>query len=347
MAFKKRGVQGDDMKIFMSWSGLLSKHVAKVVKCWLLDTVFPGQSLEIFISEEDIEIGSDWLKRIKLELLTADLAVVFLTKENINSPWLNFECGGIATGKEERKVVPFLVNISNSDLKTPLKHFQSVSLAQDRVHKLLADIIGLGNITSPSLPHLNRMLPDFYSELNNKISTLLKQFPNTYREDEFVIYPKAVRYLIKGKVFVGVPMASVDPNEYKTYREHAVRIKKALKKFDGIKDVYCPCENIKDVGCFDGIEKAIHDDFRILKESEHYIFMYPKKITSSILLEMGYAIALSKKTTIFAKNLKDLPYMLERADKAISNIRIYLYNTIEDIENIINSNGMAFLERDE
>lgn len=335
------------MRIFMSWSGLLSKHVAKTIKKWLLGTVFPGEPLEIFISEEDIEIGSDWLKTIRQELLDSDLALVFLTKENINAPWLNFECGGIATGKEERKVVPFLINIKDSDLKTPLKHFQSIYLNQDKIHKLVVDIISLGNLKTLSLPHLDKLMPGFYSELNNTISTLLTQFENTYQEDAFVIYPKSVRYLIKGKVFVGVPMASVDANEYRAYRDHAVRIKKALLEHTSVKDVYCPCENIKDVGCFDGIEKAIHDDFRILKESEHYIFVYPKQITSSILLEMGYAIALSKKTTIFAKNVKDLPFMLKRADKAISNIRIYPYETIEDIENIINSNGSAFLDRDE
>jgi hypothetical protein len=333
------------MKIFISWSGLLSKRVAKIVKQWLNKTVFDDEELVIFISEDDIEIGSDWLKIIKNELIESDLAIAILTKDNVNKPWLNFECGSLAFGKDDRNVVPFLVNIENADIKSPLKHFQTTSLNKDQIHKLILDIKKIGNFKSLTEKHLEKLVDDFYKQLSDDINSSLKEFADNYKDEEFIIFPKSVRYLKKGKVFVGIPMASATPDEYPKYRDQALSIKEVLINHAGVSEVYCPCEHIMDVGSFEGIEKSINDDFQILKESEHYIFVYPCKIASSILVEMGYAIALSKHTTIFARNRKDLPFMLEQADVAISNIKIYDYNDIDDIKKIIKSNGPAFLER--
>jgi hypothetical protein len=55
----------ENVKLFISWSGKLSKEVAKALKCWLTDSVFPMEKLDVFFSEDDIGSGLDWLQVTK------------------------------------------------------------------------------------------------------------------------------------------------------------------------------------------------------------------------------------------------------------------------------------------
>lgn len=61
---------------------------------------------------------------------------------------------------------------------------------------------------------------------------------------------------------------------------------------------------------------------------------------------MGYAIALSKNTTIFAKSISQLPFMLRRADSVLSNIEIHKYQEDDEIVRIIERENSAFLVRE-
>ena len=87
----------------------------------------------------------------------------------------------------------------------------------------------------------------------------------------------------------------------------------------------------------------MNQNFVKLKECEYLIVVYPKPLPSSVLVEIGYAIALSKKIIIFVKDPNDLPYMLHNSDVSINNIYIMTYKKIDDIIHQIESNGKAFL----
>ena len=53
------------MKVFVSWSGELSKEIAEVLKKWIPCII---QSVEVFYSPEDIEKGDSWDATISSEL---------------------------------------------------------------------------------------------------------------------------------------------------------------------------------------------------------------------------------------------------------------------------------------
>jgi hypothetical protein len=53
-------------------------------------------------------------------------------------------------------------------------------------------------------------------------------------------------------------------------------------------------------------------------------------------------IALSKKIKIFTKDKNALPYILKEADKALDNLKIYIYREYSDITKIICRNGRDF-----
>lgn len=313
------------------------------MKRWLCDSVFPNEQINVFISDEDIGAGSEWLSVIKRELSNSDCAIIVLTKSNIEAPWLNFEAGSIAMSKD-RRAIPLLVDLNNTDIKSPLKHYQSTTLTKDSIRKVIEDLKELGDFSSPS--HIGDSIDRLHLELTEEIDSIKLTIDELYTHDGFEIFPRHVKGVKRGKVFVGVPMASANDGEYLDYKECALQVKQALIDYSGAKEVYCPSEEIPDRGKFDGYKKAIRKDFQILKESEHYVFIYPKNINSSILVEMGYAIALSKNTTIFARDKNDLPFMLKKADIAISNLEIYQYNSTNDIIDIIRSEGDAFLLRE-
>lgn len=332
------------MKLFISWSGKLSKEVGKALKNWLNDSVFKTENLHIFYSEEDIGAGLDWLHVIKEELLSSDCALIILTQDNIDAPWLNFEAGSIAiSGKDDRRTIPLFIDTDTGSTRSPLRHFQGATLSKSDIRKLIEDIKEFGGFSSPS--HIEDSLDRLYLELIKKVEESRAAISGEYLYNNFRIYPEYVKGIKKGKVFIGVPMASADDKEYAEYKDCALRVKQALIDYTGAKEVYCPSESIPDRGKFEGYKKAIIKDFQILKESEHYVFIYPKNINSSILVEMGYAIALSKNTTIFAKNKKDLPFMLKKADTVIHNLEIYEYVETDDIIDIIKKEGDALLIR--
>jgi hypothetical protein len=276
--------------------------------------------------------------------LSSDCAIIVLTEENIDVPWLNFEAGSIAVSRgEDRRTIPFLIDINIGGTRSPLKHFQGITTSKSDIKKLIQDLKDFGGFSSPS--HIQDSLGRLYGELISRIEESRSLIALDYTNGKFRIFPEHIKSVKRGKVFIGVPMASADDDEYPEYKNCALSVKQALLDYTGAKDVYCPSESIPDRGNFEGYKKAIIKDFQILKESEHYVFIYPKNITSSILVEIGYAIALSKNTTIFTKNKKDLPFMLKQANTVIHNLEIYDYRETADIIDIIRKEGDAFLVR--
>lgn len=124
------------MKVFVSWSGILSKKVAQELKKWLPCII---QSIDVFYSPEDIEKGENWDSKISTELSECNYGIVCLTSENTNAPWINFEAGAIAKTLESR-VSALMVDIKTSEIQGPLKRYQATKLEKEDMWQLISDI---------------------------------------------------------------------------------------------------------------------------------------------------------------------------------------------------------------
>ncbi len=124
------------MKVFVSWSGTLSKKVAQELKKWLPCII---QSIDVFYSPEDIEKGENWDSKISSELSECNYGIVCLTSENTNAPWINFEAGAIAKTLESR-VSALMVDIKTSEIQGPLKRYQATKLEKEDMWQLVSDI---------------------------------------------------------------------------------------------------------------------------------------------------------------------------------------------------------------
>lgn len=125
------------MKVFISWSGPLSHKVATIFRDWLPSVI---QSIEPYVSSEDIDKGARWSTDIAGELHASSYGLVCLTKDNVNAPWINFEAGALGKSIDKSKVSPFLFGLERSDVEGPILQFQSTIFERDDVLKLLKSI---------------------------------------------------------------------------------------------------------------------------------------------------------------------------------------------------------------
>lgn len=89
---------------------------------------------------------------------------------------------------------------------------------------------------------------------------------------------------------------------------------------------------------FDSEDLSIVEDYTALKNSDNFILIYPQKIATSALVELGWAMVMKKPIIIFSKDRNDLPYLIKNADSVYKNIAVYEYKTSSDIQNRFSKN---------
>ncbi len=160
------------MKVFLSWSGSKSKQIASVFKDWLPSVI---QSIEPFISSEDIEIGSRWSNEIAQELQETSFGIIFLTKDNLNAPWLNFEAGALSKALNRSYVAPFLYDIKPSDLTdSPIAQFQTTSRSKEDVYRLMETINNANEENKLPEERLKSAFDTWYPNLESSLEAIMK-----------------------------------------------------------------------------------------------------------------------------------------------------------------------------
>lgn len=134
MKYYYNNYEGDKMKVFISWSGERSLKVAETLKEWIPCVI---QGIDPYLSSADIDKGARWSTDIAQELELADFGILCVTKDNINSSWLNFEAGALSKAIDKAKVCPFLFNLMPSDISnSPILQFQMTNVDRADIYKL-------------------------------------------------------------------------------------------------------------------------------------------------------------------------------------------------------------------
>ena len=157
------------MKVFISWSGDRSKAIAEELRDWLPTIV---QSIEPFISTQDVPVGGRGLNVLASELQDCSFGILCLTQENKQGQWIHFEAGALSKVIEASRVVPLLLDLKISDLTGPLIQFQAIAI-EDR-DGVFALIKALAEQSLPPIPEgrLQRLFDMFWPELEAKVSQL-------------------------------------------------------------------------------------------------------------------------------------------------------------------------------
>lgn len=125
------------MKIFISWSGEASHQVAQALFSWLPKVI---QTIEPFLSSENIESGSRRHTEIATQLESTNFGILCLTPENLDSRWLLFEAGALSKSLNTARVCPYLYDLKISDVLEPLAQFNATIADKEGTYKLLKNI---------------------------------------------------------------------------------------------------------------------------------------------------------------------------------------------------------------
>jgi len=125
------------MKVFISWSGELSKEIGEIFSKWIPSVL---QSVRPYFTPEGIEKGSRWSTEIAKELEDSQIGIIMLTRENLVEPWIMFEAGALSKELDRSKICPILFDVKNSDLVGPLVQFQATSFSKEEMKKLVKSI---------------------------------------------------------------------------------------------------------------------------------------------------------------------------------------------------------------
>ena len=158
-------------KVFISWSGDLSKKLAEEIRLWL-----PGvlQFVKPYFTPNDIEKGARWSTDISSELESSNAGIICLTKDNINKPWILFEAGALSRNFGKSNVCTILFNLDAADITGPLTSFQATKFDKTDFKKLLTTINNTGSETKLESAVLNDVFEMWWPKLELKVIDILK-----------------------------------------------------------------------------------------------------------------------------------------------------------------------------
>jgi hypothetical protein len=169
------------MKVFLSWSGDKSHKVALTLRDWLPSVI---QSIEPYVSSEDIDKGARWSTDIAKELEDSGFGILCVTKENLHAPWLTFEAGALSKKLEKSYVSPFLFDIKRSEINGPILQFQSTVNKKDDVLKLINTINKACGDNKLSDERIEKAFKAWYPNLQEELKNVTEKFKEKNTEEE-------------------------------------------------------------------------------------------------------------------------------------------------------------------
>jgi hypothetical protein len=168
------------MKIFLSWSGARSSAVAEAFYDWLPDiipAVVPFYSVKI-------EKGLNWNNELDAELKGTDYGIVFLTPDNLKSPWIHYEVGSLAKSPGAM-IWTFLHGVNPRDVPRPLDNYQHTVAEKDDIFELLESINSTLAKAGES-PLDSKLLRDNFERQWSKLEEKLRATENLRQEKAIV-----------------------------------------------------------------------------------------------------------------------------------------------------------------
>ena len=158
------------MKVFISWSGQLSRQLAEAIRDWL-----PGvmQLAVPYFTPSDIEKGTRWATDIAKELESSQVGILCITRDNLHSDWILFEAGALSKSLDKAHVCPILFGITNTDLAGPLKQFQTTEFEKADFHKLIGVINSRLGDNKLSPKTLDAVFDKWWPDLEQRVKDVM------------------------------------------------------------------------------------------------------------------------------------------------------------------------------
>lgn len=129
------------------------------------------------------------------------------------------------------------------------------------------------------------------------------------------------------KMFIATPIAGFgNENQMVDYKKSLMDFFSTLEQYH---DIYSEILRINGIDEYDSPELSVKLDFSAIDNSDVFILHYPKKIVTSALIELGYAIAKNKRVIIIVQNIELLPYLGQGLHLACNNVSTLHYEKLD------------------
>ena len=103
--------------------------------------------VDVWASSEDVRLGTDWRESLRTALRDTEYAILCITPQNVDSPWIAMEAGAITMGRGETfPAVPLLFGLGVDDLPSHLSGFQALEATEEnllRVGREVRECLGV------------------------------------------------------------------------------------------------------------------------------------------------------------------------------------------------------------
>jgi len=145
----------------------------------------------------------------------------------------------------------------------------------------------------------------------------------------------------KRRVFISLPMAGLaDRDAFETHRAFSADLTRELGQLDRVK-VYCAYAKVPSFEQFETGGAAPVDVIHRIRKCDYYIAVLTDRVYSSVLIEIGYALARNKHVSVYFRDIDQaghmkstLPYLLQSLNsnwRIKLNINKYKYDKLDDI----------------
>lgn len=142
-------------------------------------------------------------------------------------------------------------------------------------------------------------------------------------------------------IYLSSPMGSLRSDEkYQEMRSQALAILQAFENECRLKVYYYG----RDIQSRDYLDESdlpvakISQCVEAMRRSKYFVLYYPARLSSSVLVEAGFALALQKQAVYFVKSRDHLPFLLRYSESAFP-VRIHQYKSLEGLLGVIRTHG--------
>jgi hypothetical protein len=165
------------MKVFLSWSGDQSHKVATVFRDWLPIVI---QSIEPYVSSEDIDKGARWSTDVASELEDSNFGILCVTRDNYKAPWLIFEAGALSKAMDTSRVCPFLFDLKSSEIDGPILQFQYTVYKKEDLFKLVKSLNKACGDSCLSDERLEKVFSGLFPSLEAELNAVLTEYQSEH-----------------------------------------------------------------------------------------------------------------------------------------------------------------------
>jgi len=159
------------MRVFISWSGELSRQLGEAVRNWLPSAL---QHVKPYFTPDDIDKGAKWGSELAKELSSSSVCIIILTRDNLASNWIMFEAGAISSALERTSVCPIVFDMLPTDLQGPLAQFQVTQFIKADIRKLFNTINSLAGENKLEESTAGIVFEKWWPDLEKAIKNILE-----------------------------------------------------------------------------------------------------------------------------------------------------------------------------